>query len=147
MGKKRIIQKSGLAEETSAAKSAEAKTVSKKIGSVENGRVYIQASYNNTLVSLADDQGNVIAAASAGALGFKGPKKATPYAANKVIEALGERIRKVGLREVVVYVKGIGSGRESAVRALMGQGLNITAIKDITPMPHNGPRPPKPRRV
>ncbi|MEK7500995.1 MAG: 30S ribosomal protein S11 [Patescibacteria group bacterium] len=117
------------------------------MGSVEKGRVYIRASYNNTLVSLTDGQGNVIAAASAGALGFKGPKKATPYAANRVIEALGERIRKVGLRDVVVYVRGIGSGRESAVRALMGQGLNITAIKDVTPMPHNGPRPPKPRRV
>lgn len=147
MGKKRIIQKSESAEETSAAKPSEAKAVGKKIGLVENGRVYIQASYNNTLISLTDGEGNVIAAASAGALGFKGPKKATPYAANRVVEALGERMRKVGLRDVVVYVRGIGSGRESAVRALMGQGLNITAIKDVTPMPHNGPRPPKPRRV
>ncbi|MBI4120367.1 MAG: 30S ribosomal protein S11 [Parcubacteria group bacterium] len=147
MGKKRIIQKSESAEETSAAKPAGDKAVGKKIGAVEKGRVYIQASYNNTLISLTDGEGNVIATSSAGALGFKGPKKATPYAANRVVESLGERIRKVGLKDVAVYVKGIGSGRESAVRALMGQGLNITTIRDVTPMPHNGPRPPKPRRV
>lgn len=147
MGKKRIIQKSELSEETSSAKPAGVKAGGKKIGLVEKGRVYIQASYNNTLVSLADENGNVIAAASAGALGFRGPKKATPYAANRVIDSLGERIRKIGLKEVSVYVKGIGSGRESAVRALAGQGLSITAIRDVTPMPHNGPRPPKPRRV
>ena len=114
---------------------------------VEKGRVYIQASYNNTLISLTDDNGNLLAQASAGSLGFKGPRKATPYAANRIVETLGEKMKKVGLRDVTVFVKGIGSGREAAVRALVGQGLNITSIKDITPIPHNGPKSPKPRRV
>ena len=109
--------------------------------------MYIQASYNNTLISLTDDNGNLLAQASAGSLGFKGPRKATPYAANRIVETLGEKMKKVGLRDVTVFVKGIGSGREAAVRALVGQGLNITSIKDITPIPHNGPKSPKPRRV
>ncbi|MEK7565129.1 MAG: 30S ribosomal protein S11 [Patescibacteria group bacterium] len=146
MGKKRIIEK----EEKTGEASAEAKTAQtqgRKVGAVEKGRVYIQASYNNTLISFTDDGGNLIAQSSAGALGFKGPRKATPYAANRIIETLGEKMKKVGLKDVVVFVKGIGSGREAAVRALVGQGLNVTSIKDVTPTPHNGPKPPKPRRV
>ncbi|MDP3764254.1 MAG: 30S ribosomal protein S11 [bacterium] len=146
MGKKRIIEK----EDKTGEASSEAKVApvqSRKVGAVEKGRVYIQASYNNTLVSFTDAGGNLIAQSSAGALGFKGPRKATPYAANRIIETLGEKMKKVGLKDVVVFVKGIGSGRESAVRALVGQGLNVTSIKDVTPVPHNGPKPPKPRRV
>ena len=145
MGKKRIIQKSGISEESSG--TGKAVSQSRKVGAVERGRVYIQASYNNTLISLTDDSGNLIAQSSAGSLGFKGPKKATPYAANRVIESLSEKMKKIGLKDVSVFVKGIGSGRESAVRALVGQGLNVISIKDITPIPHNGPKPRKPRRV
>lgn len=154
MGKKRIIQKSEIAEEASPKKevssSVSAKTSTaggRRLGIIEKGRVYIQASYNNTLVSLTDDQGNVLAVSSAGALGFKGPKKATPYAANKVVEVLSDKMKKVGLKDVNIYVKGIGSGREAAIRAVAGQGLNVLTIKDITPVPHNGPKPRKPRRV
>ena len=145
MGKKRIIQKSEVSEESSG--SEKSASQSRKVGAVERGRVYIQASYNNTLISLTDDSGNLIAQSSAGSLGFKGPKKATPYAANRVIESLSEKMKKIGLKDVSVFVKGIGSGRESAVRALVGQGLNVISIKDITPIPHNGPKARKPRRV
>jgi len=114
---------------------------------VEKGRVYIQSTYNNTVITIADARGNVMAWASAGALGFKGPKKATPYAASKTVETLMEKVKKVGLRDVDVFVKGIGSGREAAVRALATHGLNIFSIKDVTPVPHNGCRPRKVRRV
>lgn len=155
MGKKRIIQKSETPEETSSNKKETSlntgtktpATSGRKLGVIEKGRVYIQASYNNTLISLTDDQGNVLAVSSAGALGFKGPKKATPYAANKVVEVLSDKMKKVGLKDVSIYVKGIGSGREAAIRAVAGQGLNVLTIKDITPVPHNGPRQRKPRRV
>ena len=148
MGKKRIVSDAVTpGKEKSEGDQKPAAVSVRSANKIESGRVYVQASYNNTLVSLTDERGNLIAQASAGALGFKGPKKATPYAANRIIESLGEKIKKIGLRDVVVYVKGIGSGRESAVRGLVGQGLNIIAIKDITPTPHNGPKPPKPRRV
>ncbi|MEK7609484.1 MAG: 30S ribosomal protein S11 [Patescibacteria group bacterium] len=148
MGKKRIIEKEGAAAEVSAGQENKNQApAGRRVDVVEKGRVYIQASYNNTLISLTDDNGNLLAQASAGSLGFKGPRKATPYAANRIVETLGEKMKKVGLRDVTVFVKGIGSGREAAVRALVGQGLNITSIKDITPIPHNGPKSPKPRRV
>ena len=144
MGKKRVIQKGAETVETKTEPGTSGK---KKIPKLEKGRVYVAASYNNTMVTLTDEKGDVLAASSAGALGFKGPKKATPYAATKVVAALGEKIKKIGLKSVDVYVKGIGSGRESAIRSLPGQGLQINSIKDITPIPHNGPRPTKPRRV
>ncbi len=114
---------------------------------VRQGRVYVEASYNNTLITVTDEAGNVLAWSSAGALGFKGPKKATPYAASKVAENVVEKIRKAGFSEVDVFIRGIGSGRESAVRSLAAHGLNLMSIKDITPIPHNGPRPKKVRRV
>ncbi len=145
MGKKRIITDESVKDTTGEQKSPAVS--GRNIKRIESGRVYIQASYNNTMISFTDEVGNVIAQASAGGLGFKGPKKATPYAANRIVEALSEKIKKVGIKDIVVYVKGIGSGRESAVRALVGQGLNIIAIKDVTPVPHNGPRSRKPRRV
>lgn len=111
------------------------------------GKIYIQASYNNTVITVADENGGVLAWSSAGSIGFNGPKKATPYAAAKVAETILEKIKKTEFSEVEVFVKGIGSGRESAIRSFASHGLNIISIKDITPIPHNGPRPKKIRRV
>lgn len=111
------------------------------------GQVHIKSSYNNTVVTLTDLNGGVIAWSSAGSLGFKGAKKATPYAATNIINSLIEKTKKVGLKEVDVFVKGIGSGRDSAIRAIASNGLVITSISDVTPIPHNGCRPPKPRRI
>ena len=115
---------------------------------VKSGRAYVKATYNNTIVTLTDLAGNVLAWASAGMAGFKGAKKSTPYAAQIITKiAVSAAKENFGLEEVSVFVKGVGTGRESAVRALNANGLNITAIKDITPIPHNGCRPKKPRRV
>lgn len=128
--------------------SASARTKKKKaVKSVATGRAYVHASYNNTIVTLTDASGNVLSWASAGSCGFKGPKKATPYAASVIVREVVEKIKDVGLKEVYVYVRGIGSGREGAVRALHANGINVLAIKDVTPIPHNGCRAPKPRRV
>ena len=113
----------------------------------EHGRVYINCSYNNTLISITNDKGGVVAWSSAGSFGFNGPKKATPFAASKIVAALSEKIRKSGPFNVDVFVNGIGGGRDSAVRSLAMRGFNILSIHDITPIPHNGPRPPKVRRV
>lgn len=115
---------------------------------VKTGRVYIQATYNNTLVTIADSKGNVISWASAGVAGFRGAKKATPYAAQIITKiAVTKAKEEYGLKEVSVFLSGIGTGRESAVRALNANGLEVTAIKDTTPVPHNGCRPRRPRRV
>ena len=114
---------------------------------VEKGHAYIQATYNNTIVTFTDPSGNVLAWSSAGVVGFRGPKKATPYAASVIVRDATEKVKPFGLREVNVFLKGIGSGREAAVRALNAHGFNIFSIKDTTPLPHNGPRPPRPRRV
>jgi len=111
------------------------------------GQVHILATFNNTLVTVSDQQGNVVAWSSAGKCGFKGPKKSTPYAAGVIVRSLADRIRELGLREIEVFVKGVGAGREASVRAFAANGFIITAIKDITPVPHNGVRAPKPRRV
>jgi small subunit ribosomal protein S11 len=112
------------------------------------GKAFIKATYNNTIVTLTDAQGNVLAWASAGVAGFKGPKKSTPYAASIITRiAVGKAREEFGLQEVSVFVKGVGTGRESAIRSLHSNGLIVTYIKDITPVPHNGCRPPKPRRV
>ena len=114
---------------------------------VSQGRAYILSTYNNTIVTLTDHLGNVLASSSAGQCGFKGPKKATPYAAGVIVKNAVEKSKDFGLKSVEVFVKGVGSGREAAVRALYANGLNITGIKDRTPIPHNGPRPKKVRRV
>ena len=114
---------------------------------IENGKANIHASFNNTIVSVCDTQGNVISWASAGELGFKGSRKSTPFAAGEVAEAAAKGAMEHGLKNVEVYVKGPGAGRESAIRALQTAGLNITSIRDVTPIPHNGCRPPKRRRV
>lgn len=114
---------------------------------VASGHAYIQATYNNTIISFTDKNGGAITQSSAGQVGFKGPKKSTPYAAGIIVKNAVERAKSWGLKEVFVFVKGVGSGREAAIRALNANGINVTGIKDITPIPHNGCRPPKPRRV
>lgn len=126
-----------------------AKKRKKKVArKVSIGKAFVKATYNNTIVTLTDMQGNVIAWASAGMAGFKGPKKSTPYAASIITRlAVGKAREDFGLQEVAVFVRGVGTGRESAVRALNSNGLIINSIKDITPIPHNGCRPKKPRRV
>lgn len=114
---------------------------------LSTGRIYISATFNNTLITVTDAKGDTIAWASSGAMGFKGARKATPYAATTAVEAAVKKAVAVGLSKAEVYIKGPGSGREAAIRALRGSGLNIRAIADVTPMPHNGPRPRKKRRV
>ena len=114
---------------------------------IESGLVHIQSTFNNTIVMITDVHGNALAWSSAGALGFKGSKKSTPFAAQMASEAAAKAAQEQGLKTVSVTVKGPGSGRESAIRALAAAGLNVTSISDVTPVPHNGARPPKRRRV
>ncbi|MBN2653975.1 MAG: 30S ribosomal protein S11 [Dissulfurispiraceae bacterium] len=114
---------------------------------IPSGAAHIQTSFNNTIISITDQTGNVISWSSAGSLGFKGSRKGTPFAAQMAAEAAAKKAMEMGLRHVDVYVKGPGSGRETAIRALQVVGLEITLIKDVTPVPHNGCRPPKRRRV
>jgi small subunit ribosomal protein S11 len=114
---------------------------------VTKGQVFIQSTYNNTIISITDMNGDVVGWGSAGLAGFKGSKKSTPYAAQRTMEDLLGRMKDRGLQEIDIYVKGIGSGRESAVRALQGSGLTVLSIKDMTPIPHGGVRPKKVRRV
>lgn len=150
MGKKRIIQKSEeeLLKETEKVEAGMKKEVkTKKPQITKEGRIYVSSSYNNTLIALTDAQGDVLAWKSAGSIGFKGTKKATPFAASKVAEAICLTAKKLGVEKIAVFVKGIGSGRESAIRSLATHGLDIISIADITPVPHNGCRPPKVRRV
>ncbi|MEK7238550.1 MAG: 30S ribosomal protein S11 [Nitrospirota bacterium] len=124
----------------------------KKIGKKEKkqihaGAAYIQATFNNTIISITDQTGNVVAWSSAGAQGFKGSRKGTPYAAQIAADIAAKKAMGVGMRQIDVFVKGPGAGRESAIRALQVAGLEINLIKDITPVPHNGCKPPKRRRV
>ncbi|MDO8601031.1 MAG: 30S ribosomal protein S11 [bacterium] len=156
MGKKRIIKQkpeeladeAKTAEKTGEKAPESAPVVPVRVsGGGMRGIAHVSASYNNTLISISDDKGNVLAWSSSGALGFKGSKKATPFAAARVAEILSEKAKQAGIGEVLVLVKGVGSGRESAIRSLANHGLNITMIKDITPLPHNGPRAKKVRRV
>ena len=114
---------------------------------IENGAVHIQSTFNNTIVTISDTQGNVISWASAGEMGFRGSKKSTPFAAQTAAETAAKAAMEHGLKSVEVYVKGPGAGREAAIRALQAAGLEINMIKDVTPIPHNGCRPPKRRRV
>lgn len=119
----------------------------KVVQHLSQGRAYIQATFNNTIVTVTDMNGNVIAWSSAGANGFRGPKKATPYAASVLIKSLAEKLEPFGLKEVNVYVSGVGQGRDGAIRALNAHGIGILSIKDVTPIPHNGCRVRRPRRV
>lgn len=150
MGKKRIIKKSS--EELLKEREVVDAGVKKEIktgrsSKTREGSIYISSTYNNTVITLTDLSGQVLAWRSAGAIGFKGTKKATPFAASKVAEALFLIAEKIGVSKVNIFVKGIGSGRDSAIRSLASRGLEINSIMDITPTPHNGCRPKKPRRI
>ena len=144
MGKKRIIKKSGHEVGAGAKARALGRTPKKKI---DRGILHVRATYNNTALLLTDSAGNAVLSSSSGALGFKGSKKGTPYAAGKVAELLAEKAQSFGLKEVDVIVKGVGSGRESSVRSFITKGINISSIRDKTPVPFGGPKPKKPRRV
>ncbi len=114
---------------------------------VAAGRLNILATFNNTILTLCDQKGNAVMSASSGALGFKGSRKSTPFAAAKVGEIIGEKATQMSMKDAEVIVRGVGAGRESALRAFAGKGISITRIVDMTPVPFNGPRPPKPRRI
>ena len=152
MGKKRIVKtdEPALATKDPAVvvegeKKPEAKVSRSK--RVDSGILYVESTYNNTKLTLTDSKGNTLAWSSSGSLGFKGAKKGTPFAAAKVGETLALKAQTLGIKEVRVIIKGVGSGRESAVRGFISKGINLTTIQDKTPVPHNGPKPPKPRRT
>jgi small subunit ribosomal protein S11 len=141
MGKKRIVKKGG----EDAAIKASAKKLSRK--KLETGVLHVRSTYNNTTIALTDVKGNLVAASSSGSMGFKGAKKGTPFAAAKAAEVLADKAEQAGLKKIDVVVKGVGSGRESSIRSFINKGIAINSIKDKTPVPHNGPKPRKPRRV
>ena len=141
MGKKRIVT----TEDKS--KDAASKPAASSRKKLETGTLFVQSTYNNTKVQLGDKKGNIVMWSSSGSLGFKGAKKGTPFAASKIGELIGEKAQQVGLKEVAVIVKGVGSGRESAIRGFSTFGVEIVSIIDKTPVPHNGPKPRKPRHV
>jgi len=143
MGKKRIMKKSGGSDVAGTSRALN-RIPKRKLA---NGKLNILATFNNTLITLCDTKGNAVMSASSGALGFKGSRKSTPFAAAKVGEIIGEKAQQMGMKEAEVVVRGVGAGRESALRAFSGKGINITRITDMTPVPFNGPRAPKPRRV
>ena len=144
MGKKRIVKTEGQRVDKSLKDRAIARAPKKKLVS---GILHVQSTFNNTKALLTDLEGNAVMSSSSGALGFKGAKKGTPFAAAKIGEVLAEKAQIIGLKEVHVVVRGVGSGRESAIRAFAARGIDIVSIKDRTPVPFNGPRPKKPRRV
>lgn len=144
MGKKRIVKTEGQKVDKSLRDRAVSRVIKKKL---VTGILHVQSTFNNTKALLTDMEGNAIMASSSGALGFKGAKKGTPFAAAKVGEVLAEKAQMIGLKDVHIVVRGVGSGRESAIRAFTAKGIGIVSIKDRTPVPFNGPRPKKPRRV
>lgn len=127
--------------------SAEAKKKKKLRRQISKGQAHVQCTYNNTMVTISDLNGAILGWSSSGLLGFKGAKKATPYAATQVVGDVSEKVKKYGIQELEVFVKGVGSGREASIRALANRGYELNSIKDLTPIPHNGCRPRKPRRV
>jgi small subunit ribosomal protein S11 len=143
MGKKRIIKKGGGSDVAGTSRALN--RIPKK--KVVNGRLNIMATFNNTIVTLCDQKGNTVMAASSGALGFKGSRKSTPFAAAKVGEIIGEKALQMGMKDAEVVIRGVGAGRESALRSFAGKGISIVRITDMTPVPFNGPRPPKARRI
>jgi len=154
MGKKHVIetnQEELIKEQEKVDKKVEkavAKEAPKTIAGVQGGKIYISSSYNNTILTLTNSKGQVLAWKSAGSVGFKGTKKSTSFAASRVAETIANICKKMGIVDKIeVLVRGIGAGRESAVRTLITQGLNVASIKDVTPIPHNGCRPKKVRRV
>ena len=148
MGKVKIITKKEEGEEKDVQAVESPKSPSKSPKKkIVAGTLNVEATFNNTKVVLTDKEGNAIFSTSAGALGFKGAKKGTPFAASKAGSVIGEKAKALGIKEVDVKVKGVGSGREPTIRAFMAFDIEITNIKDLTPVPHNGPKPKKPRRV
>lgn len=144
MGKKRIVKKNSSGVDSALKARSLAKSMKNK---VLEGTLYVESTYNNTRLSLADRKGNILTWSTAGSLGFKGAKKGTPFAASKIGELIGEKAQQAGIKEIAVVVKGVGSGRESAIRSLGAFGIEIVSIEDRTPVPHNGPKPRKPRHV
>ena len=142
MGKKRIVAKG---ETESAGAGAQSRVSKKRL--LNSAVLYVESTYNNTRLALADEKGNVVASSSSGSLGFQGAKKGTPFAAAKVGEAVAAKAQAFGVLEVSGVVKGVGSGRESSIRGFVNKGFTLVGIRDATPVPHNGPRPPKRRRV
>ncbi|MDO8240952.1 MAG: 30S ribosomal protein S11 [Candidatus Moranbacteria bacterium] len=152
MTEEKVTTEEVAVEEVSAEAKAEAvvdakKKIKKAKRQILKGRATVKCTYNNTIVSIADINGAILAWASSGMMGFKGAKKATPYAATQVVASVSEKVKKYGLQELEVFVKGVGSGREASIRALSNNGFDLLMIKDITPIPHNGCRSKKPRRV
>ncbi len=147
MGKNKIVKtEEAKKPEVKETKPEAVKTSSKK-KAIASGVLYVESTFNNTKISLTDKKGNVLMWSSSGSLGFRGAKKGTPFAAAKIGETLGQKAFELGLKEIDVIVKGVGSGRESAIRGFITKGFAINSIKDTTPVPHNGPKPKKPRRV
>lgn len=144
MGKVKIITKEEEAGKEEVVKTTTSKSAKKKIVSAH---LHIEATFNNTKANVSDTFGNVLFTSSAGALGFKGAKKGTPFAAGKVGDVLSEKAQILGIKELDVFIRGVGSGREPIVRSFMAHGFEVNNIKDMTPVPHNGPKPKKPRRV
>jgi small subunit ribosomal protein S11 len=144
MGKKRIVKKSGGGIDKGKVSRSLSRVSRKNVGA---GTLYVQSTYNNTKLLLADKKGDALAWSSSGSLGFKGAKKGTPFAAAKVGEIIGDKALLMGVKEADVVVKGIGPGRESSIRAFAAKGINLAAIRDETPVPHHGPKQTKPRRV
>lgn len=151
MGKKKVVKQSidDVLKDENKDAASQVKAVKKasKTKIIELARVYINATYNNTVITATDTSGNVLCWASSGSVGFSGPKKATPFAASKVASIILERLRDFNTKKLEIYVKGIGSGRDSAIRSLAVDDMDVVLLKDVTPLPHNGPRPPKVRRV
>jgi small subunit ribosomal protein S11 len=143
MGKKRIIKKGGGSDVAGTSRALN--RIPKK--KVVSGRLNILATFNNTILTLCDLKGNTVMAASSGALGFKGSRKSTPFAAAKVGEIIGDKALQMGMKDAEVIIRGVGAGRESALRSFSGKGIAVSKITDMTPVPHNGPRAPKPRRI
>ncbi|MDD5050212.1 MAG: 30S ribosomal protein S11 [Candidatus Pacebacteria bacterium] len=144
MGKKRITTEAG-ASGSAAKTDASSRASTKK--KYDRGILHVESTYNNTKLLLTDEKGNALCASSSGSIGFAGAKKGTPFAAAKIGETLAAKAAVLGIKEVSVVVKGVGSGRESAIRGFISKGINLLEISDRTPVPHNGPKPPKPRRV
>tara|TARA_Y100001936_G_scaffold233234_1_gene258932 strand:+ start:406 stop:858 length:453 start_codon:yes stop_codon:yes gene_type:complete len=145
--KNNVDKKKNEAEKVKTVKKSSYSKKKKAKKNILNGIAYVQSTFNNTIVSIADNDGNVVSWASAGQKGFKGSRKSTPYAAQVAADAAAAKALEIGMRTLSVEVKGPGSGRETALRALQARGFKIISIKDTTPMPHNGTRPPKKRRV
>ena len=153
MGQKKVIKKTEeeLLKEGKKLEEAIVKTTvveKEKAGkTIEKGKIYINATYNNTILTAADEKGNVLAWVSSGSLGFSGPKKATPFAASKLVAAISDKLKKFSFSNIEIIIKGVSGGRDAALKSLASHGFNILSVKDVTPIPHNGPRAKKVRRV